>query len=157
MCFYRYFQVPKTIFKNSKSPLLRPKSRVTGNRNICNELDEYVWKKDSNYKWDLGWVIYNYIILIITLMNLLVIFPYFFSHQLQSITYGHNYFSEHHDCCQLFWGFQLFCDCLKKTVVQIRTFKVQTHDRGDVVGYVFHLHSQQWLDESIYVIQVCLT
>ena len=31
--------------------------------------------------------------------------------------------------------------------------KVETYDRGDVIGYAFHLHSQQWLDESIYTIQ----
>ena len=30
-----------------------PKTRVVGERNICNALDEYVWRKDDNYKWEL--------------------------------------------------------------------------------------------------------
>ena len=30
-----------------------PKTRVVGEKNICNALDEYVWRKDENYQWEL--------------------------------------------------------------------------------------------------------
>ena len=77
------YRFSHNVFFAQKS-IIKKLNLANGHLSQCNEFDEYVWKKDENYKWE-----------------------------------------------------------IKETYNQF----------DDVIGYSMFLHSQQWLDDSIYYIE----